>query len=70
MDQEKLSIDLWTPLYSMVTFSPRLPYADALVMGDRQKIIMQQIMQIADIENCWQEDFVYQKLHELTLEEC
>ncbi len=61
--------DLWTPLYAMVTFSPKLPYADALEMGDRQKIIMQQIMQIADIENCWQEDFVYQKLHELTLEE-
>ena len=59
--------ELWTPLYSMVTFSPRLPYGDALALGEQQKAIMQQIMQIADIENCWQEDFVYEKLHELTL---
>jgi len=56
---------LWTPLYSMVTFSPQLPYAEALAMGEQQKAIMQQIMQIPDIESCWQEEFVYQKLHEL-----
>lgn len=56
---------LWTPLYSMVTFSPQLPYAKALAIGEQQKTIMQQIMQIPDIESCWQEEFVYQKLHEL-----
>jgi len=58
---------LWTPLYSMVTFSPMLPYAEALAIGEQQKTIMRQIMQMPDIENCWQEDFVYQKLHELAL---
>lgn len=58
---------LWTPLYSMVTFSPELPYAEALAIGEQQKTIMQQIMEIPDLENCWQEEFVYQKLHELAL---
>ncbi len=60
---------LWTPLYSMVTFSPQLPYAQALAIGEQQKTIMQQIMQIPDIETCWQEEFVYQKLHELAVTE-
>ena len=61
--------ELWVPLYSMVTFSPRLPYADAMAIGEQQKTIMQQIMQIPDIEDCWQEEFVYQLLHQLTLAE-
>ena len=56
---------LWTPLYSMVTFSPNLPYSQALAIGDIQQKIMQEIMQISNIENCWQEDFVYEKLQEL-----
>ena len=56
---------LWTPLYSMVTFSPLLPYSEALAIGDIQQKIMQQIMRIPDIEHCWQEDFVYQKLQKL-----
>ncbi|MGB1263928.1 MAG: FAD-dependent oxidoreductase [Cognaticolwellia sp.] len=56
---------LWTPLYTMVTFCPLLPYSQALKVGDMQEKIMQQIMQIPDIENCWQEAFVYQKLQQL-----
>lgn len=57
--------NLWTPLYSMVTFSPHLPYAQALARGDKQQKIMQQIMQIPNIENCWQDDFIYLKLQQL-----
>ena len=38
--------ELWTPLYSMVTFSPHLPYSQALAIGDIQQEIIQQIMQI------------------------
>ncbi|SEK37458.1 kynurenine 3-monooxygenase [Colwellia chukchiensis] len=57
--------ELWTPLYAMVTFSPHLPYSQALMIGDMQQQVMQQIMQIPDIESCWQEDFVYQKLYQL-----
>jgi kynurenine 3-monooxygenase len=59
--------ELWIPLYSMVTFSPQLPYAKALAIGDQQKAIMREIMQIPDIENCWQEEFVYQSLHQLSV---
>jgi len=58
---------LWTPLYSMVTFSPNLPYSKALEIGDKQTKIMSQIMQIPNIESCWQDEFVYQKLHQLAL---
>ena len=62
---------LWLPLYSMVTFSPHLPYAKALAIGEQQQAIMQalmaDLMQIANIENCWQEDFVYQKMYELVI---
>lgn len=62
---------LWTPLYSMVTFSPHLPYAKALAIGEQQKKIMQVLMtdllQVPDIENCWHEDFVYQKMYKLLL---
>lgn len=45
--------ELWTPLYSMVTFS-QLPYAEALEEGNRQNDMMDKIMAIADIENSWQ----------------
>ncbi|WP_192822287.1 NAD(P)/FAD-dependent oxidoreductase [Rufibacter sp. LB8] len=36
--------DAWLPLYSMVTFSPDLPYAQALANGQRQEEIMRQLM--------------------------
>lgn len=62
---------LWIPLYSMVTFSPHLPYEKALSIGDQQKEIMHtlmtDLMKNPDIENCWQEDFVYQKMYQLVL---
>lgn len=57
--------ELWTPLYSMVTFSPNIPYSTALIIGDIQQVIMQEIMQIPNIESCWQDDLVYEKLHQL-----
>ncbi len=58
--------ELWTPLYSMVTFSPDIPYAEALRTGDVQKEIMDEIMQIPDIENVWTEEFVYDELSRLS----
>jgi len=57
--------DLWTPLYSMVTFSPETSYADALQIGDRQKSIMDEIMQIPNIKTEWEQPHVYEKLREL-----
>lgn len=61
--------ELWIPLYSMVTFSPHLPYEKALSIGKQQNIVMKKLMselkQVPDIENCWHESFVYQKMYEL-----
>lgn len=56
---------LWVPLYSMVTFSPEISYQTALQTGDIQCEIMDEIMAIPDIEECWQDDAVYQKLYQL-----
>ena len=42
--------DAWLPLYSMVTFSPDLPYAEALANGRRQEEIMRHLMTHIDSE--------------------
>ena len=44
--------NLWTPLYSRVTFSEQ-PYAEALAIGDFQNEIMEQVMQTDNIEQNW-----------------
>ena len=60
--------ELWTPLYSMVTFSPEVPYAEALRVGDEQKQVMDRIMQLPGIEKDWDEQYVMDRLHELATE--
>ena len=60
--------ELWTPLYSMVTFSPETPYSEALRIGDEQSEIMDQIMQIPNIEQVWREQHVIEKLHSLAVD--
>jgi len=59
--------DKWTPLYSQVTFSPQIRYSDALVNGQKQEAIMQQVMALPDIENKWQDEeielMILDKLH-------
>ena len=57
--------DLWTPLYSMVTFSPEVPYSEALRVGDVQKHIMDQVMQLPEIESDWDEPYVMDQLYKL-----
>ncbi|MBK8611628.1 MAG: FAD-dependent monooxygenase [Chitinophagaceae bacterium] len=57
----------WIPLYSQVTFSPQIRYSDALVNGQKQEAIMQQIMAIPDIENKWQDDIVEKMILEKLL---
>ncbi len=44
--------DKWIPLYSRVTFSYR-PYTEALVIGETQERIMEQIMELPNIETKW-----------------
>lgn len=58
---------LWVPLYSMVTFSPDISYADALKIGEQQKAIMDVIMARPNIQQDWQAPEVYQQLHELAV---
>jgi len=60
--------DLWTPLYSMVTFSPEVPYSEALRVGDEQKRVMDKIMQLPEIESDWNEQTVMDQLLELATE--
>ena len=48
--------DKWIPLYSQVTFSPQIRYSEALVNGQRQDAIMQQVMAIQEIEKKWQDE--------------
>jgi kynurenine 3-monooxygenase len=57
--------ELWTPLYSLVTFSPGIPYAEALRMGDEQKKLMDQVMAMPDIERDWDRPAVMDRLFEL-----
>ena len=60
--------ELWTPLYSMVTFSPDIPYSEALRIGDVQNAVMERIMTIPDIENDWDQPFVMDRLLDLISE--
>ena len=56
--------DKWIPLYSQVTFSPQIRYSEALVNGQRQEAIMQQVMALPDIENKWQDEEIEQMILE------
>lgn len=56
--------DKWIPLYSQVTFSPQIRYSEALVNGQKQEAIMQQIMALPDIENNWQSEEIEQMILE------
>jgi len=60
--------DLWVPLYSMVTFSPHISYHTALVAGDIQKAIMDEVMALPNIEENWQRDDVYKIIESKALE--
>ncbi|MGL4598616.1 MAG: FAD-dependent oxidoreductase [Bacteroidia bacterium] len=50
--------DKWTPLYSMVTYSPDIRYSTALREGQKQEQIMKKIMARPDIEAVWDSEEV------------
>ena len=60
--------ELWVPLYSMVTFSPDIPYKTALRVGDIQRKIMDVIMQEPNIEQEWKAAHIHQKIYQLAQE--
>ena len=45
--------DKWTPLYSMVTYSPQIRYSKALSEGNKQQAIMDKIMEMPNVEAKW-----------------
>lgn len=55
----------WTPLYSLVTFSPNVRYSDALALGKRQDQLMAEIMAMKNIHEIWDSEEVEQKMLEL-----
>jgi kynurenine 3-monooxygenase len=52
------------PLYSQVTFS-EIRYSVAYNQGQVQNKIMDEVMAIPDIENCWDSEMVMTKILEL-----
>lgn len=54
----------WLPLYSRVTFSHR-PYSEALAIGEKQKEIMDEVMNMPDINDIWESETVENKILEL-----
>ena len=59
--------DKWMPLYSRVTFSHR-PYSEALAYGDKQKAIMEEVMQMDNIHEIWNTEAVENKIIKLLAE--
>ena len=55
----------WIPLYSMVTFHEEIRYADAVKQGRQQKLIMDQVMSLPDIESIWQTSDFQPILHQI-----
>ncbi|MGY5847920.1 FAD-dependent oxidoreductase [Salegentibacter sp. HM20] len=56
--------DKWIPLYSRVTFSDK-PYTDALEIGDKQRALMEEVMQMPEIEQKWDSLEVERKILDL-----
>jgi kynurenine 3-monooxygenase len=46
----------------MVTFSPDMPYSEALRIGDKQNEIMEQIMSLPNIEDDWDKQYVMDQI--------
>jgi kynurenine 3-monooxygenase len=57
--------NLWLSIYSLISFNPKISYSRARKTSIRQEEIMNEIMKINNIEQCWQDDFIYEKLKEL-----
>ncbi|RFC54235.1 FAD-dependent oxidoreductase [Brumimicrobium aurantiacum] len=51
----------WMPLYSQVTFS-HIRYSEALAAGNRQRKIMDEVMEMENIHECWDDQKVIDKI--------
>ena len=52
----------WTPLYSMVTYSPHIRYSTAQREGAKQQAIMDKIMLIPDLSSKWDSEEVMNEI--------
>lgn len=52
----------WTPLYSLVTFSPEVRYSDAIALGKRQDELMAEIMSMPNIHENWDSPEVEERM--------
>lgn len=52
----------WIPLYSMVTYSPKIRYSTALKEGNKQQAIMDKIMAMPEIEKKWDSEEVEKRI--------
>jgi kynurenine 3-monooxygenase len=44
----------WIPLYTMVTFREDMRYSEALISGQLQRQVMDEVMQTPDIQSTWE----------------
>jgi kynurenine 3-monooxygenase len=56
--------DKWMPLYSQVTFS-HIRYSEAMKAGNRQRKIMDEVMEMEGIHDRWDEQAVMDKINSL-----
>ncbi|WP_081209017.1 FAD-dependent oxidoreductase [Salegentibacter sediminis] len=56
--------ELWLPMYSRVTFSDK-PYTEALAIGDWQRKVMDEVMEIPGIAQKWDSREVEEKILEI-----
>lgn len=63
----QLHPDMWTPLYSMVTFTD-LPYSHALQQGKKQDAIMKKVLETPGIADKWNSPEVEQMMMKLVKE--
>ena len=54
--------DKWIPLYSMVTYSTKIRYSEALREGQKQENIMKKIMSLPDINKKWDTEEVEKEM--------
>ena len=54
--------DKWIPVYSQVTFSPKIRYSEALERGKKQEAIMTGIMKDENIEDLWDDELLHNKI--------
>ncbi|QNR25292.1 FAD-dependent oxidoreductase [Croceimicrobium hydrocarbonivorans] len=52
----------WSPLYSLVTFSPEVRYSDAIALGKRQDELMAEIMSMPNIHENWDSPEVEERM--------